>query len=348
MDTEEKGIKDVMKPQSSDPSEPQKAEPQKAEPGKGERELKALGDPAPDDLDLDGMVMLARRHYATGFPNPQRRGCPPSGEIVKVVGRGRAPNQSLLTHLFKCSECFGEYRHALAQYRNEVGGGKRLVYISTLTRGSAVAVVLLSLFFGGRELLRKPAPDAGAGQIAHPTASDARIGAAPVTTLNQIAPRRPAGIAALPVKRRATDRASRSSALPGQITVNLDLDDYQVLRELQEEKPPSGDEKAPGKEDEKPTGGWGESSRGESIILLPATHARLVLRLPETGVAGDYTVSLVDAFDQVLLSRRAVSHDGVKLRAPLDLRQVIPEKYRLRLSREGEAPAYYDVIVGKR
>ncbi|MGH9767550.1 MAG: hypothetical protein ACREAB_08975 [Blastocatellia bacterium] len=37
-----------------------------------------------------------------------------------------------------------------------------------------------------------------------------------------------------------------------------------------------------------------------------------MLRLPETGAAGQYTVSLVDAFDRVLLSRRAVSRDGVK------------------------------------
>ncbi|MGH9934891.1 MAG: hypothetical protein ACREAM_01520, partial [Blastocatellia bacterium] len=175
-----------------------------------------------------------------------------------------------------------------------------------------------------------PAPDDGAGRIMRPTGIGARIGAAPVTTPNQIAQRQPAGTAAIPVKRRATNSASRPSASPERITVNLDLDDYQVLRELGER---------------------GESSRGESIILLPATRVRLVLRLPETGVAGDYTVSLVDAFDQVLSSRRAVSRDsgkdGVKLRAPLDLRRITPEKYRLRLSREGEAPAYYDVIVRK-
>ena len=353
MDTEEKRIKDVMKSQSSDPSEQRGAEPQEAGTGNGERELKALDDSspsdlAPGDLDMDGMVMLARQHYATSFPNPQRRGCPPSGEIVKVVSRGRAPNQFLLTHLFNCSECFGEYRHALAQYRNEVGGRTGLVSVSTLKRVSVMAVILLSLFFGGRELLRKSAHDAGDGRIAPPTTSGARIGAAPVTTPNQLAQPQPAGIAALPVKRRVTNRASRSSALSKQITVNLDLDDYQVLRELQEEKTPGGGEKATGKEDEKSAGGRSESSGEERIILLPAARALLVLRLPETGVAGDYTVSLVDAFDQVLLSYRAVSQDGVKLQAPLDLRRITPEKYRLRLSREDEAPAYYDVIVGKR
>jgi len=72
-----------------------------------------------------------------------------------------------------------------------------------------------------------------------------------------------------------------------------------------------------------------------------------VLRLPETGTAGKYTVSLIDAFGDVLLKEPAVSSDGVKLQVKFDLRRVTPKKYRLRLSRKDEAPAFYDVIVRK-
>src|SRR5262245_17439382 len=101
MDTEKKGIEDILKPQSIDLPEPGKAGSQQADPKKGEREMRAF-----DDLDADELVALARRHYATGFPNPQRRGCPPPGEILKALSRSQTPDQSLLEHLFECSECF--------------------------------------------------------------------------------------------------------------------------------------------------------------------------------------------------------------------------------------------------
>ena len=87
---------------------------------------------------------------------------------------------------------------------------------------------------------------------------------------------------------------------------------------------------------------------GEKVISLPATRASLVLRLPETGVPGKYKVSLINAFGRPLLSNVALSPDGAKLRVTLDLRRVPPKKYRLRLWRNGEAPAFYDVIIGAR
>jgi hypothetical protein len=66
-------------------------------------------------LDAEEMATMARRYYAARFPNPQRLGCPPAGEIIGVVRRRQAPGQVLREHLFECSECFGEYRQALAQ-----------------------------------------------------------------------------------------------------------------------------------------------------------------------------------------------------------------------------------------
>ncbi len=64
------------------------------------------------DLDAEELVTLARRYYATRFPNPQRLGCPPPGEIIKAVSQRRAPDQASREHLFKCLECFCEYRSA--------------------------------------------------------------------------------------------------------------------------------------------------------------------------------------------------------------------------------------------
>ena len=108
---------------------------------------------------------------------------------------------------------------------------------------------------------------------------------------------------------------------PAPTTIEIDSEHFLALRESQEKK---------------------------TIISLPASRASLVLSLPETAAAGKYTISFVDAFGRVLLSTLAVSHDGARLRVTLDLSRVAPRKYRLRLSRKDEAPAFCDVIVKKR
>ncbi|MCI0389334.1 MAG: hypothetical protein MOB07_11305 [Acidobacteria bacterium] len=317
MDNKEKVVNNEMKPQSSD-----HPGPENPDPGKEERDLSALDNPAPEALDTDEIVTLARRYYARGFPNPERRGCPPAGEIVKVVSRRRAPDNALREHLFECSECFGEYRQALAQIRNDVVGWERLVSILSLKRVSTLAVILLSLFFAGALIWRGRTPDTGNERVTRSNASGDQS-ATPVATPNKTDDPLTAETAKPQVKRRAVGGESRSSGRPESSveTIEVDLDNYPVFRRSQEEKPP---------------------------VVLPAIRARLVLRLPETGAAGKYTVSLIGAFGRVLLSEPALSPDGAKLQVTLDLRRVTPKKYRLRLTRKDEAPAYYDVIVRRR
>jgi hypothetical protein len=323
MDNKEKGINNEMKSQSSDHPVTEKNDSVNVE-----RDLNALEDPAPDAPDMDEILTFARRYYATSFPNPQRLGCPPPGEIVKVVSRRRAPGDALREHLFECSECFGEYRQALAQIRNEVVGWQRLVSILSMKRLSILAVVLFLLVFGGRLIWRNLTPGALNEQVTRSNPSSGQVDGAGAAAPNKTDAPLTAGtmtarVETPPVKRRAVGGNSRSSGRPesGVKTIEVDLDNYQVFRRSQEEKPP---------------------------ILLPAVHARLVLRLPETGAAGKYTVSLINAFGRALLSEPALSPDGAKLQVKLDLRRVTPQKYRLRLSRKGEAPAYYDVIVRRR
>jgi hypothetical protein len=104
------------------------------------------------DLDPKELESLAWRYYATRFPNPQRRGCPTPGEIIKVVSERQAPDEALREHLFECSECFGEYRQALAQCRpapNEAACRKQLLLISALklsATATALAIPILSSF----------------------------------------------------------------------------------------------------------------------------------------------------------------------------------------------------------
>ena len=56
---------------------------------------------------------VAQRYFATRFPNPQRHGCPAAGTLQAVVQAARLPEAELQTHLFRCSECFNEYRAAV-------------------------------------------------------------------------------------------------------------------------------------------------------------------------------------------------------------------------------------------
>src|SRR5215475_12227078 len=132
-------------------------------------------------VDAEELASLARRYYAARFPNPQRLGCPPPGDIFKIVGNRQAPDEALREHLFECSECFGEYRQALAQSRpapDEAAWRKRLVKIFASKRPAmALAPMILilsslSLIFIGISILRRSATEAG--QTASSTPSDAR------------------------------------------------------------------------------------------------------------------------------------------------------------------------------
>ena len=132
------------------------------------------------DLDAEELASRARRYYATRFPNPQRLGCPPPGEIIEVVRSRQGPDEALREHLFQCSECFGEYRQALADCRpapDEVSWAKRLFSIVASNRSamalSSVILILSSFFIAGL-IWSKFAPEAGQKTIS--TVSDAGAG----------------------------------------------------------------------------------------------------------------------------------------------------------------------------
>jgi len=306
------------------------------------------------DLDEEGLASLARRYYAARFPNPQRLGCPPPSEIIKIVGNRQAPDEALREHLFECSECFGEYRQALAQSRpapDEASWMKRLVTFFTSKRSALAPVILilssLSLIFIGISILRNSVHKAG--QTASRTPPDARAVGPGGATANPVA----ITIATIP-KPTGNGQAIAGSwkllgiPAPGLEIIDVDLDNYQVFRRSQTERLTPASEESSGRGSAKSSGEPDEAPPGEKVISLPATRASLVLRLPETGVPGKYTVSLINAFGQPLLSNSAFSPDGDKLQVTLDLRRVSPKKYRLRLWRNGEAPAFYDVIIGAR
>lgn len=277
------------------------------------------------DLTSEELIVHARQYYASGFPNPNRYDCPAPGVIADCVSNGLLPHDDLRTHLFTCSECFGEYRQALAQHRSAVAAtpalwwdrlavGFRKYCLPVLATASLLAAV--ALFVHRREA---PAPS-----VAHHTAP------APADSATPLDQEATAKIAASPAPARPVtpSQPARPSApnasheLMDRAVIKVDLDDYLTLRD-----PSSLEDGA------------------ERFVSLPATPTRLSLRLPETAAAGHYAVSLVDAYGQILLTRYARSRDGVTLAVSLDLRGIAPKKYRLCLAREGEAPAYVPVQI---
>ena len=307
------------------------------------------------DLDAEDLASLARRYYASRFPNPQRLGCPPPGEIIKIVRSRHAPDETLLDHLFECSECFGEYRQALAECRpapDEVAWTVRLLSFLTSKRSAAtmapVILILFSLVIIPRLGLRKPASESL--QIAHSTSPEARDGGAVESASPPAAAVAIATIPKLTGNSRAVTWGWKSlgiSSLRAEI-IDVDLDNFQVFRRSEKEGLASASQEPSGRGGAKSSGEPDETPPGEKVISLPSTRASLVLQLPETGAPGKYNISLIDAFGQPLLSSAAFSRDGVKLQVTLDLRRVPLKKYRLRLWRKGEAPAFYDVIIGAR
>src|SRR5262249_51877260 len=76
----------------------------------------------PEDLDdPEKLILFARKHFATGFPNERRAGCPAPG-MIRSARADRPPGDELRDHLFRCSECFNEYSAAIQDYYQQTGG----------------------------------------------------------------------------------------------------------------------------------------------------------------------------------------------------------------------------------
>jgi hypothetical protein len=96
-------------------------------------------------------------------------------------------------------------------------------------------------------------------------------------------------------------------------------------------------------------GSGGETRGGGAprAITLPAARLRLTLTLPPGGAGGRYEISVTDAFTKTLVAAAAVSPDGRRLAATLDLRRLAAGEYYLRLRpvRADEPPLIYALKI---
>jgi hypothetical protein len=86
---------------------------------------------------------------------------------------------------------------------------------------------------------------------------------------------------------------------------------------------------------------------GKKVITLAPARTRLKLRLPEGSLAGSYTLSLIDEFEQPLVTAPVISRDGEPLITTLDLRRISTKNCRLKLQRREEFPDYFEVTIAE-
>ncbi len=76
---------------------------------------------ADDDLGLSAEILgFAREYQSIDFPNPNRKGCLPNNELVRIVHSGQLAKKGLRGHLLSCSPCFLEFQAARKQIEKDI------------------------------------------------------------------------------------------------------------------------------------------------------------------------------------------------------------------------------------
>jgi hypothetical protein len=270
----------------------------------------------PGDLDdPEKMILIARNHFATEFPNERRAGCP-AHNLVQQARADQPPNDELSSHLLHCSECFKEYSAAILDYYKRPGAIEaardwrtKLMDVVSKFRLPlfACAAVALSITAGIFIQRRQPKESLQSSQN--------RSQPAPVASaVNSPTPRPPA-----PTTGRQSDPEIAKPRLAGTLAINLDLNRYNAL---------------------------GDSTRGGSLreetktIKLPPRRAILKLRLRKGSQSGLYRISVVDPNSKRLVRTSARSRDGRSIDAVLDLRRAAHMAHRLRVEHGDDLNEY--------
>lgn len=112
------------------------------------------GLPRRQEADL---IAAAARIFRTGFPNPERSGCPSQVALQSIAkrGRGSAESEGILEHLTSCSPCFVQYEQLL--HKERVSKNLKLM---ALCASVLIAVGIGVWFFAssGPPTIRPPEP----------------------------------------------------------------------------------------------------------------------------------------------------------------------------------------------
>jgi hypothetical protein len=268
-----------------------------------------------DLTDPEKLIIVAQKYFATNFPNERRVGCP-APSVIQAARADQMPGYELRAHLFRCSECFNEYRAAMRDhYRqtavNAAAMDWRTKLMDLLSRwrlpmlAGATALLLLAagLFIRPRQQTASPQSSQNRPQLAQ----EASAG-------NPLTPRPPAQ----PTGQTANSGREKPRLVES-LAIKLDLNRHKAL---------------------------GDSIRGGSLreeekkIKLPPLRALLKLRLRKGSEAGLYQISIVDPNSNPLVKTSARSRDGRSLEAVLDLRRSSRMAHRLRIERGDDLNEY--------
>jgi len=269
------------------------------------------------------LILVAQKHFATGFPNERRVGCP-ALSVIQAARDYQMPGDELRAHLFRCSECYDEFRTVIRdRYRQPASGAAaadwRTKWADLLSKwrlpmlAGATALLFLAV---GEFIWRRH-------QTASPQSSHNRPQRAPEASAeNPLTPRPPEQPQGQMAGQRAGQTANfgREKPRPAEsLAINLDLNLHDAL---------------------------GDSNRGgprvetETRIKLPPRRALLKLRLREGSEAGIYQISIVDPNGNLLVKTRARSRNGRSIEALLDLRRASQMAHRLRIERGDDMNEY--------
>jgi hypothetical protein len=263
-----------------------------------------------DGNDHDDILLWARRHIAAEFPNPTRKDCPGSELLSNLINRGQFPDTDVKRHLLSCSNCFSEYRTALAGHQgNSATVDLNLSKPVFGVRLALVLALLLLLVSGVGVILwsRRESPDRYVIQVP------------PAQSPSTIATR---SIESKPTPETETDRSPRNNVVVAVNTVNVDLAAFQQTRDA--------------------------SGKNQQAIRLTHGVNELAIKLPRRSPPGTYRITLADSFGKQVLTSSAKLHAGRIVRSRLNLPSLNEGTYTFCVSSNGEAPDCLPAKIGNR
>ena len=279
---------------------------------------------------------FAQEYYSIEFPNPGREGCPEKAMLESLVRSESLPDREMRRHLFSCSNCFSEYKAAMAVYLKThslqpVSRWKFSLFdfkLKPLPGLVAAFSLSLLIFFGllVNHLYRRSQPSTiaplSSEQISEPADAD------PNTETNLLANAGPlAADPQLPdgAQSRLPSKSSGRRLRPPPITFAIRIDLREdVIRDAEVRQ-----------------------SDDDKFIELPPRRTSLLIDLPDNSRKGLYEIKIVNSFGKPLISGNGSSRDGKMLKVSLDLRGLAEAKYRLCVSRLGEAPNCYQIMISR-
>lgn len=280
----------------------------------------------------DRLVEDAREFFSTEFENPPSEVCPHKVVLKQLLLSAKLPDEKQRAHLFSCSECFKEYHNALSM-RKKISSVPSPPFwrnffsllkqnrVHLALGASLVLFILIGSFFLFR---RYGSSDSQSVTIANSQTEEKTKSELPQKDRDNDKSENASVGEKKPSNENANEQSSPETAerspsktkgdLLAQATVTLDLNNKAVVR------------------------GQGTENEEQVVFRLLPKPTRLVLRLPENSLKGNYKVSLVDAFGNELMSRKAFSKNGKTLIINFDFRTFESKKYMLCVAHNEAIP----------